>query len=223
MPWLDTTCFLEGEEQYHYLVVISKNSELLINLNTSCGRQGNSDCNCYHVQVRIATKQNIGNSGMDDTFVLLQIHAALESVAFHHFVLIEHEIFTYHMNVYGCLLRILVKNIIRNNLFPGFFYVSPMLCWVQSLAPGKHQLNQLVLSVLSSRWSCTASGCSLLWIQDESIAQIYYHFWPGHGLKIRRDSFYFIHLWWSLNPNSKSTYSSHCRYLHSDPTLQKFC
>lgn len=51
---------------------------------------------------------------MDNTFVLLEIHAALESVAFHHFVLIKHEIFTYHRNLCGCLSPILVKNIIRN-------------------------------------------------------------------------------------------------------------
>lgn len=94
LPQLDTTYYLEGEEQYHYLVVISNNSEQLINLNTSCGRQGSFDCNCYHLQVQKASKLlNISNSGMDDTFVLLQIYAASESVTFHHFVLIKHEIF----------------------------------------------------------------------------------------------------------------------------------
>lgn len=51
---------------------------------------------------------------MDDTFVLLQKYAELESVTFHHFALIKHEILTYHRNLYGCLLPILVKNIVRN-------------------------------------------------------------------------------------------------------------
>lgn len=37
---------------------------------------------------------------MDDTFVLLEIYAALESVTFHHFVfLIEQEIFAYRRNL----------------------------------------------------------------------------------------------------------------------------
>lgn len=158
---------------------------------------------------------------MDDTFVFLQIYAALESVTFHHSILIKHAILTYCRNLYGCLLLILVKNIIRTAdvscLNSLYFLASFMLlqCDIRYRVLPQVNTSRIRLSwvrLVSSRWSCHCIwllfASNSRWIQNKSIVQIYLLAWTWSRNKKRFLLFHssVMEVWtWTPNPHTPVT------------------